>query len=424
MRVLYFDCPMGLAGDMVLGALIDAGASLDVVTDTITSLQLEGVELVVSETMKGDFRAKSVRVEHPKQHAHRHLSDVREILSRGDLTPNARRIADELFKVIANAEATVHGTTPDKVHFHEVGAIDSIVDIVGVAVAFDLLKIDRVVSGPIPTGFGLIEIDHGVCSVPAPGTVELLKGIPLRDTPVEMELTTPTGAAIAKVLVDAFDRLPEMTIEAVGHGGGTKDVPGRANLLRVFIGEAAVRTDRDEVVMLETNLDDVSGEVIGHTKQQLLSAGALDVFTTAIQMKKDRPGTLLAAICRPADLETLERLIFSETGTLGIRRSRHERSVRSRKQGSVDTVYGSIDVKIAERPGYSPEMTPEFESCAAAASEHGVPLRDVYRAAESAGVPAVIKPVSTSHDHSHDHNHDHSHSHDHSHDHGSGHDHG
>lgn len=413
---------MGIAGDMALAALVDAGASEEVVVEAIDSLKLDDVRLEIFETMKGDFRAKGVRVHHPQQHAHRHLSDVREILASADITVSARRIASDIFEAVAIAEATVHGTTPDRVHFHEVGAIDSIVDIIGTAVAFDHLRVDRVHCGPIPTGFGLVHIDHGVCPIPAPGTAELLKGIPLRDTPVEMELTTPTGAAIAKVLADSFGRLPEMTIESVGHGAGTKDVPGRSNLLRVFVGDAAVRPDRDEVVLLETNLDDVTGEIIGHAKQRLLAAGALDVYSTAIQMKKDRPGVLLAVITKPSKADGLEEILFAETGTLGLRRSRLERSVVPRSSATVETAFGTIDVKIAHLPGREPFVTPEFESCAAAAAAHGVPVRDVFRAA-AAAQPAGVKPVSTPTVHAHNHAHDHSHSHDHDHHHDHSHNH-
>ena len=421
MRTLYLDCPTGLAGDMTLAALMDAGGQLGLdvqaaVEAAVASLRLDGVRLQIDEVMRGDFRARSLVVHHPKQHAHRHLSDVHAILDAGELTPAARRLAGELFAAVAEGEATVHGSTPEKVHFHEVGAIDSIVDITGVAVAFDALGIERTVCGPIPTGFGFVEIDHGVCPVPAPGTAEILKGLPIRDVPVEMELTTPTGAAIARVLADSFGRLPEMTLQAVGHGAGQKEIPGRANILRAFIGEGSVAAGRDEVILLETNLDDVSGEVIGHAKRLLLNGGALDVYSAALQMKKDRPGVLLGVLCRPSDADRLEEIVFRETGTLGVRRSRLERSIRFREETEVSTIYGVIRVKISHRAGHEPLVTPEFESAAEAAATHGVALRDVYRAAEAAGVPRTTAAATPPHEHSHSHSHDHSHEHSHSHD--------
>ena len=426
MELLYFDCPTGLAGDMTLASLIDAGRQLDrpveeAVQTAIASLPLDGVTLRVDSVMRGDFQALHVVVDHPRQHTHRHLSDIREILTAGDLTPGARGLADELFSCVAAGEAAVHGSTPEEVHFHEVGAVDSIVDIVGTGVAVDCLGVERIVCGPVPTGFGFVEIAHGVCPVPAPGTAEILRGVPLRDVPVEMELTTPTGAAVARVLADSFGRLPEMTVRAVGHGAGSRDIPGRANILRAFVGDAATAVDRDHVVLLETNLDDVSGEVIGHASQLLREAGALDVYSTPIQMKKHRPGVLLAVMARPADAEGLEELLFRETGTLGVRRVTVERSVRSREESEVDTPFGRVRVKISRRAGRSPQVTAEFDSASKVAARAGVTLREVYRAAESQTDFLSVTPASGAasghHSSNHDHAHDHAHEHDHSHDH-------
>ncbi len=289
-----------------------------------------------------------------------------------------------MFLAVAEAEDRVHGSTVEKIHFHEVGAIDSIVDIVGVAVAFDLLGIDRVVCNAIPTGRGFVKIDHGICPVPAPGTAEILKGIPLADIPIEAELTTPTGAAIVKTLADSFGSMPAMTIEAIGCGCGTKTFPERANVLRVFIGNASVAADTEHVVMLETNLDDVPGETIGHVRERLQSAGALDVFVTPIQMKKDRPGVLLSVLCRPDMVTRCEDIMFTETGTLGIRRLQIQRSVQQRDIVEVATPWGKVKGKRAWRTGLQPTFSPEFEDCARLSRETGVTLRDIYRAAESA----------------------------------------
>jgi pyridinium-3,5-bisthiocarboxylic acid mononucleotide nickel chelatase len=451
MRIAYLDCSTGIAGDMTLAALIDAGADEGVIRAGIDSLGLEGVALKTETVVKGGFRATYVKIEHPEQHAHRHLSDIEEILDRADaITDSQKSIAREIFLAVAQAEAKVHGSTVDKVHFHEVGAIDSIVDIVGVAMGFDLLGVDQVYCSYVPTGSGKVRIDHGVCPVPTPGTAELLKGIPLADVPIEAELTTPTGAAIVKTLVDHFSKsLPPMTVEQVGYGAGTMDFPGRANILRLFVGTGIASADFDQVYLLETNLDDISGEIIGYAKQKLLDEGALDVFSMAVQMKKERPGVILSVICRPDQLETMETIIFHETATFGIRRQLIERSKRLRESITIDSDWGPIDGKLGWREGEPAVFTPEFESCSKIAQQQGIPLREVYRTIEAWYQQAEMdeddgevhdhghshdhdhdSPGGHSHDHDHDHRHDHSHdhdhdhNHDHNHDHDGGHDHG
>jgi uncharacterized protein (TIGR00299 family) protein len=346
---------------------------------------------------------------------------------------------------VAEAEATVHGSTVEQVHFHEVGAIDSIVDIVGAAVGFDLLGADQIVCSPVPTGRGHVQIAHGVCPIPAPGTAELLKGIPLADVPIEAELTTPTGAAIVRTVVDQFGALPAMTIERVGYGAGTMEFPSRANLLRLFVGQATASGEADQVVILETNLDDVAAELIGYAREKLFAAGALDVFTTCIQMKKDRPGIALSVIAHPSDSEALESILFRETGTFGIRRQMVERVKLRRRPHAVQTQWGPIAGKLGWRTGEAPLFTPEFEACAEVARAHDVPLRLVYQsalatyaahpaAAQETGSPSgvtsegVERPLGAHehhHDHSHDHHHDHAHDHQHDHhDHDHHHDHG
>ena len=411
MRIAYLDCSTGISGDMTLGALIDAGVDVETICRGIDSLGLPGVLLVSETVIKGGFRATSVRVEHPEQHAHRHLSDILQLIDAAkEISPAQHHLATAIFTAVATAEATVHGSTIDKVHFHEVGAIDSIVDIVGAAIGFVLLGVDSVVCSPVPTGRGRIEIDHGICTVPAPGTAELLKGVPLADVPVESELTTPTGAAIVRTLADRFGPLPQMTIDAIGYGAGTRDFPRRANVLRLFVGTTTTPTDTDEVDLLETNLDDVSGEIIGYTKQKLLAAGALDVYTTPIQMKKDRPGVILSVVARPADRETLEEILFAETGTFGLRRMRVQRSIRARQEQVVETVYGPVRGKSGWRTGEQAIFVPEFDDCARVASERGVPLRDVYRAAQCSDHCEPPEPRTIvshpPHDHDHDHDHD------------------
>lgn len=411
---------------MALGALIDVGVDEQAIRSAVDSLGMEGVRLEINTVVKGGFRATKVDVRHPEQHAHRHLSDVRRLIDAAAMTPSQRDLALRIFTAVADAEAKVHGMPVEKVHFHEVGAIDSIVDILGAAVGFDLLAADELVCSPLPPGRGQIRIDHGTCTVPAPGTAELLKGIPLADVPIDAELTTPTGAAIVKVLANRFGPLPAMTIEQVGYGAGTMDFPGRANLLRLFVGTAVTPPDRDVVMLLETNLDDVSPELIGHAKRKLMEAGALDVYSTPVQMKKDRPGVIVSVLARPADADELESLLFAETGTFGVRRQRLERSVRTREPHNVETPWGTVTGKLGWRGGGDCIFTPEFEDCARVANEYGLPLREVYRAAlasftmsELLSASAVDRHSRTmsstphGHDHDHDHDHDSGHRHDH-----------
>ncbi len=424
MRIAYLDCSTGISGDMTLGALIDAGVDAAAIRAGIDSMGLEGVLLLTETVIKGGFRAIHVRVEHPEQHAHRHLSDVHALIDRADaVTPPQKDLAKRIFGAVARAEAKVHGMSIEEVHFHEVGAIDSIVDIVGAAIGFDLLAADQIVCSPLPTGRGQVVIDHGICTVPTPGTAELLKGIPLADVPIDSELTTPTGAAIVTTLADRFGPLPEMTIERIGYGAGTRDFPQRANLVRMFVGTAALSSESDQIYVLETNLDDVSGEIIGYTRQKLFAAGARDVYTIPIQMKKDRPGVLLSVIASPGDVERLESILFEETATFGVRRHLMQRSKRTREEHTVETVWGPVRGKLGWRQGDEPIFTPEFDDCAKLAAEHGVPLRQIYRTAESAFDPQNLPrrvpcpaPAESQH-HDHDHHDHHHHDHDTHHDH-------
>ncbi|MBS0264332.1 MAG: nickel pincer cofactor biosynthesis protein LarC [Planctomycetes bacterium] len=449
MRIAYLDCSTGISGDMTVAALIDAGVDPALLARAVESLGIQGVRLLHKTVMRCAFRAVHITVEHPEQHAHRHLSDIVGLIENATaLTPRQKEKALQIFGHVAAAEAKVHGTTVDKIHFHEVGAVDSIVDIVAATVGFDLLGVDQVVSSPVPTGRGQVRIAHGVCAVPTPGTAELLVGVPLVDVPVNFELTTPTGAAILKTFVSRFGPLPALTIERVGYGAGTKDFTDRANVLRLIVGQTTdIGETADQVLMLETNLDDVSGEVIGYTRQKLLAAGALDVYSTPIQMKKERPAVLLSVLCEPHQRERLEAILFAETGTFGIRRHLVDRTKRQRTACEVQTPWGPVAGKIGQH-GESVVFTAEFEACARIAAQYAVPLRDVYRAAEQAfashACERLPSPASeadplaaarASHDHSHDHSHDqdsaqdqgHDHAHDvpppPPHDHGHDHDH-
>lgn len=382
MKIAYFDCPSGISGDMTLGALVDAGVDLAAIQAGVDSLGLPGVRFTAAEVKRTGFRATKVTVEHEPEKAHRHLHHIVEKIDASSvLTAPQKDLARRIFTRLGEAEAKVHGTTLRKVHFHEVGAVDSIADIVGSAIGLTLLGVDRIVCSPIPPGSGFITIEHGRVSVPAPATAELLKGIPLAPSPVAAELTTPTGAAIVATVADEFGALPAMTMERIGLGAGDKDFAEQANLLRLIVGTADESLASDQAWVLETNLDDVSGEVIGHTTTLLLEAGALDVYTTPIQMKKNRPGVILSALSPTTLVPKLEKIIFRETKTLGVRRWLVSRHKLERRPHAVETTWGRIEGKLATLADGSTSFSPEFESCRRIAQQRNAPLQDVYDAA-------------------------------------------
>ncbi|MBI2826682.1 MAG: nickel pincer cofactor biosynthesis protein LarC [Planctomycetia bacterium] len=388
MKTAYLDCMSGISGDMTLGALVDAGVDLAAVNAAIESLSIAGCRLVATEVKKNGFRATQITVEHQPEHAHRHLHHITDMIDASQLTPRQKDLAKRIFTRLGEAEAKVHGTTIRKVHFHEVGAVDSIADIVGSAVAWDLLGVDRIVASPVPTGRGMIQIAHGRLSVPAPATAELLQGVPLAESHVDAELTTPTGAAILATMVDHFGPLPAMTVERIGYGAGQRDLVEQANLLRLFVGEASDAATSDQVWVLETNLDDTSGEVIGYCTTKLWEAGALDVYTTAIQMKKNRPGVMLSVLCQADKVEKIEKIVFRETTTLGVRRWPVSRHKLERKEHTIQTEWGPIEGKLGWIAGQPPSFSPEFESCKRVAAEKNVPLKAVYEAAQKAFGPS------------------------------------
>lgn len=384
MRIAYLDCASGISGDMTLGALIDAGVDLAAVQAGIDSLGLPSCRLVVQEVKKCGFRATQLTVEHEPEHKHRHLHHIEAMIDGGTLTQRQRELAKRIFGTLAEAEAKVHGTTIQKVHFHEVGAVDSIADIVGSAIAWDLLGVERIVCSPVPTGTGFVEIAHGRCSIPAPATGELLRGVPLAQFDVEGELTTPTGAAIVAVMVDEFGPVPAMKVEQIGYGAGQKDFK-HPNLLRVLVGESAKpASGGDTIALLETNLDDATGESIGYCIERLWASGALDVSTTSIAMKKNRPGVLLTVQCRVGDADKLAEIVFSETTALGLRRSTIERMTLPRRTVTASTPYGEITGVVATLPGGGERFSPEYAACAKVAQEQGVPLDAVQLAARRA----------------------------------------
>jgi len=315
---------------------------------------------------------------------HRHLSDIVKMIEASKLTPRQKDLAKRIFTKLGEAEAKVHGIPLEKVHFHEVGAVDSIADIVGCAIAFDLLGVERVECSPVPTGTGFIEIAHGRCSVPAPATGELLKNVPIAPSTVTAELTTPTGAAIVATLAQRFGPPPAMKIASIGYGAGQRDLREQANLLRVLIGEAESESQVEQLVQLESNLDDMPGEHVGYAVELLLAAGALDVWTTAIGMKKNRPGVLLSVLTTPGDVDKLETILLRETTTLGVRRTTVTRRALPRKNSHVHSRLGRIDGKIATLPDGTRRFSPEYEHCRTIAQAQRLTLAEVYKAAMEA----------------------------------------
>lgn len=385
MRIAHFDCFSGISGDMTLGALLGAGVPVEVIRQGLSSLQLP-FSLEVEEVLRGCFAATYVQVKCADDQPQRHLQEIQQIIERGQLTPGARQMALAIFQRIGEAEAAAHGMSIDQVHFHEVGALDSIADIVGSAIGLDWLNIDEFTSSSVPTGQGTIKAAHGIMPIPAPATATLLKGVPLAASTIKTELTTPTGAAILTTLVNRFVESPVMTIEAIGYGAGTKDFAEQANVLRLFVGTVPNRAviagyEQDVVWLLETNLDDVPGEAIGYCIEQLWEAGVLDVYTTSIQMKKQRPGVMLSVIVDEVHRAQVEGIIFRETRTLGIRRTECLRSKQQRQSVSVLTPWGPVLGKLGWSVGKQPVFSPEYDDCVLIAQMHQVPLLQVYEMA-------------------------------------------
>lgn len=384
-RVGYLDCFSGIAGDMVLGALVDAGCPLDELQNTAARLALDGVTLSAEKVKRGGLAATkaTVHVSSEKQRKHRHLPDVLAVIDRAKLPAPVAEHATAVFHKLAEAEAEAHGIGVEKVHFHEVGADDALVDIVGTCAGFHLLGLERIFCSPIPTGHGTVRCEHGVMPVPAPATAALLRGVPLADCEEPGELATPTGVALAVTLAEQFGPLPPMRIAATGHGAGSREGQTRPNFLRLIVGEldAAVPPAAGRVAVLEAQLDDAPGQVVAHACERLLAAGALDVFIVPIIMKKGRPGQLLTVLCRPTDAGALEQLVLRETTTFGVRRHDCERAVLSREHVSVATPFGDVRVKVGRAADETVQAWPEYDDCAAAAKRHNVPLRRVQQAA-------------------------------------------
>jgi len=383
MRVAFFDCFSGISGDMLLAACLDAGLELETLRADLAGLGIQGYAIDSQSIRKQGFAARcfDVKMDASVDQPHRHLKHIREIIEKSSLPEEARSRSMAIFTHLAEAEAAVHGTTIEKVHFHEVGAVDAIVDIVGAVIALQRLGIDRVYCSPIPTGSGTVKCEHGLLPVPAPVTSVLLKGVPLAQCDETGELTTPTGAAIATTLAEDFGPMPAMVIEQVGVGAGRREGEKRPNIMRIFIGELPVVSadgdESDEIVVLEANLDDISAEVVGYVYDRLFDAGALDVFTMPIYMKKNRPGTLLTVLAPPALRGKIEAIIFAETTTFGVRSHFASRRKLSRSMVKVETEDGPIRIKVGARGDQIVTASPEFEDCREVAGRTGKPLSKI-----------------------------------------------
>jgi len=373
---------------MIMASLLDAGVSLAQLREELARLSLPGWALVAREVMKGDFRATKVDVEiDPKAHVHhRSLRDILDILERSTLQASVTERAARIFTRLADAEARVHGTDRESVQFHDVGAVDAIVDVTGGVIALDLAGAQEVHISALPVGGGLIGGPHGRIPVPAPGTAELLRGFPVVDTGVQAELVTPTGAAILTTLAASAGRMPAMTVEAVGYGAGTKDLPGTPNVLRCFLGQTADSGAGDETVLqVETTIDDMSPQLYETLIERVFDAGALDVFLQPVIMKRGRPGVVVTALCVPERVGELSRALFEETTTIGVRWSEWRRARLQREMVEITTVYGTIPFKVSRLGGRIVTVTPEFADVARIAREKSLPVREVLDQARADG---------------------------------------
>jgi uncharacterized protein (TIGR00299 family) protein len=389
MRIAYFDCFAGASGDMILGALVDAGLEPDALKAQLAGLHLTHYDIQAQAVNKKGIGGSQVLVAVDQDHHHhhqRHLSDIQEIIEKSDLTPSVQQKSIQIFTRLAQAEAKVHRTNIENIHFHEVGAVDAIIDVVGAVSGLQLLKIEAVFCSPLHVGTGTVECAHGTLPVPAPATAELIKGLPVYSTGVAGELLTPTGAAILTTLATDFGPMPAMKIGTIGYGAGTAE-PSIPNLLRVVIGEAAQEVaeyDMEQAAVIETNIDDMTPQIYDHLIQRLLQLGVLDVFLTRVQMKKNRPGTLVTVICPPDMVGEVSDMLMRETTTIGLRWRIDNRIKAQRVIKEIRTTYGTVRIKVARVGDKIMNISPEYEDCKRLAIERNVPLKDVMAAAQSA----------------------------------------
>jgi len=388
-KIVYFDCFSGISGDMTLGAFVDAGLDIDLLKEQLAQLHLHGYEISAEKIKRAGISGTKVHVIITHKEAHSHathhhhsthlnLSGIKTIIENSNLHQDIKRDSIRVFQRLAEVEAKVHNTSPEKVHFHEVGAIDSIVDIVGSVIAIKHFGIEKIYFSPIPTGHGYTKCEHGTFPVPAPATAELLKTQLLRSVDIEKELTTPTGAAIITTLGEGLHTTPEMRILQIGYGAGSSDNPAVPNLLRILIGEVTPNIASDEMWVVETNIDNMSGEVLGYVMEKLFEAGAADAYLTPIQMKKGRPGIIISAIVAESSLSAVELVLLNQTTTFGIRKYKVIRTILTREFKEIDSQFGKIKVKIGKYNGDIKSFSPEYEDCKKIADERGIPLKQVY----------------------------------------------
>jgi len=384
MKTLYFDYFAGASGDMILGALVGAGVDQTALREGLQLLDVSNFDVTFRTVDRSGISSTRAVVTTEEEHHHRHLATILKIIDRSRLAERVKQRASLIFTRLAQAEARVHGTGVEQVHFHEVGAMDAIVDVVGACIGFELLGVERFVSSPLHVGSGTVEMAHGRFPVPPPAVVELLRDVPTYATDVIGELVTPTGAAIISTLAESYGPMPAMRVGATGYGAGGREYERFPNVLRVMVGEGEGDAANEKLFVVETNLDDVSPQILGHLMGRAFERGALDCYFTPVQMKKNRPGVLVSILCRPRDKDEMTRLLFDETTTLGVRSHEVERRALPRESVSVETRFGTISVKIARHEGRVTHVTPEYEDCRAAALSSNVPLRDVESAARAA----------------------------------------
>jgi uncharacterized protein (TIGR00299 family) protein len=392
MRIAYLDCSSGISGDMFLGALIDAGLEARELLDELKKVPLGFYRFKRTRALRGGLAGTRIEIEIPEPQPHRHLSDIEAMIGQAELAGSAKEMALRTFRRLGEAEAKLHHMPIEHVHFHEVGAVDAIVDIVGTCVGLELMGVSRLTCSPLNLGSGRVEAAHGTLPVPAPATAELLKGIPVYSSGVEGELVTPTGAALVSTLASDFGPMPAMKAERIGYGAGQRELPHQPNLARLSIGEetevskAQPGAPGDEIVcIIETNLDDMSPQLFGYLVERALAAGALDVTCTPLEMKKSRPGFQVSVIAKPEDADALANLVFDETTTLGLRIYEARRKTLQREWVSVETEYGPVRLKVARREGRIVNVAPEYDDCERLAKEKNAPLKDVMAAAAAAG---------------------------------------
>jgi uncharacterized protein (TIGR00299 family) protein len=384
MKTLYFDCFAGASGDMILGALIAAGVEAEAFKQQLSLLKVQGYSVDFETVDRSGISATYARVQTAEEHAHRHLSDILKIIYDSGLSDAVKDRAAKIFSRLAEAEARVHNQPVERIHFHEVGALDAIIDVVGAAIGFELLGIERFAASALHVGSGTVNMDHGRFPVPPPAVAELLKGVPFYSTDIVGELVTPTGAAIITTVCTDYGPIPQLKLQQAGYGAGARQYEKFPNALRILIGEDLTTSDIERLWMIETNMDDISPQILGHVMERAFDLGALDCYFTSVQMKKNRPGVLLSILCRNEQRPALSELLFSETTTLGIRAYEVERRALERRVVTVETQYGPIDVKVAQLNGHIVKEMPEYEQCRQAAREANVPLRVVEDAARSA----------------------------------------